>query len=163
MHSFEHISDILTDINLNFAEQSDIEYIIRLSGQVFSVYGPYDEIVPRWFSSGETHTIIARMKDRPIGFVMIGYFTWRYDLAATAEIMAIAVDPELHNMGIGSMLLKKIEEKAADLNVKRLFLHTAVNNFPAQKLFKNSGYRLWEVKKDFYQGGQDAFVMTRDL
>jgi ribosomal protein S18 acetylase RimI-like enzyme len=150
-------------IDLSRSNASDKEFIIRLSKDLFQLYGPYEKTVPRWFESSMVITTTASLDKRPVGFAMLGNFSERYDLKYGSEILAIAVEPEMQGAGIGEILLKNIEREAALSNIKRLFLHTAVENLPARKLFNRNGFRPWEVKMKFYPAGQDAIVMAKEI
>ena len=142
---------------------ADTRFVGRLSGKVFNIYGPYEEIIPEWIESGTGLTIIALMDGGPIGFAMIGEPFERYDMQPSAELLAIAVDPERQGMGVGKLLLKEMDRRASEMKVKRIFLHTAVDNLSAQRLFSRAGYGIWEIKKCFYSEGQDALVMFKVL
>ncbi|MBW2610042.1 MAG: GNAT family N-acetyltransferase [Deltaproteobacteria bacterium] len=148
---------------ISLAGDTDARFITRLSGKVFEIYGAYEEMVPKWFESEMTVTIIARMNRQPVGFAMIGDLFNRYDIQNASELLAIAVDTKKRRKGIGELLIREIDRKAADLNIKRIFLHTALENYPAQRLFAGNGYRPWKVKTNFYPAGQDAIVMLKDI
>lgn len=149
-------------ITFREATPSDASFITQLSGKVFSVFGPYEEWIPRWLTDGSTATIIACLDNRPAGFAMLGDPFNRYDHLQVTELLAIAVDPGKHRQGIGELLLKEVDEKAIELGVSRIFLHTATTNYPARRLFTRAGYRPWEIKRAFYPEGQDAVVMSKE-
>ena len=144
-------------------EDSDASFIGRLSEKVFSIYGHYEETVPRWFELEMTHTIIADMHGKPVGFAMLGRPSTRYDQEDVSELLAIAVEPKKQGTGIGEMLLQEMERKGVELNIRRIFLHTATTNLSARKLFAKMGYSPWEIKRKFYPAGQDAVVMSREI
>jgi ribosomal protein S18 acetylase RimI-like enzyme len=148
---------------LRRAVQSDVGFIGGLSSRVFDVYGPYGEIVTRWFESGTATTFVALTGERPAGFAMIGRPSPFTLAAPVAELLAIAVEPLNQGMGVGGLLMRKMEETALHLEVRRLFLHTAGDNSRAQRLFVRCGYAAAEVKQGFYPAGQDAVLMFRDL
>ena len=150
-------------VKIRPAMEADTDFISQLSGKVFNIYGPYEDIVPKWFKSGMTTTIIAVMKKKPVGFAMIGNRSGERDLKHVYELLAIAVEPEKQQMGIGQTLMKDIERKAIELVGKKLFLHTAKENHSAQKLFIANGYSPYEIKRNFYPAGQDAVVMSREI
>jgi ribosomal protein S18 acetylase RimI-like enzyme len=150
-------------VKIRSASISDASFIGQLSGRVFHFYGPYEDIVSRWFQRGITVTIIATMDKKPVGFAMIGDTSNRWDLPQISELLAIAVEPEKQGRRIGEILIGEIERKALELNIKRIFLHTAVNNLSARKLFTKNGYRIWEIKRDFYPKGQDAVMMSKEV
>jgi ribosomal-protein-alanine N-acetyltransferase len=138
-------------------------FINQLSEKVFHIYGPYENIVYSWLESETTVTIIALMDRKPVGFAMIGQLIHEPELPAASELLAIAVEPEKQRLGIGEILLKKLEAEAADRHVKTLLLHTAEENLPAKKLFIRNGYQAIGVKRRFYPAGQDALLMCKEI
>lgn len=148
---------------IGLAKNSDARFIAGLSEKVFQVYGPYENSVSKWFESGSALTLLARIGRKQVGFAMIGHLFNDKAIGPVSELLAIAVEPRKRRLGIGDMLLKKIEKKAADLRVKRLFLHTARQNLPAQRLFTKNGYHPWGIKRSFYPAGQDAVVMSKEI
>ena len=150
--------------NVTFREgtYSDEIFITQLSGMVFSVFGPYEELVPKWIGYESTVTIIACVDGSPAGFAMIGDPFNRYDIQWVTELLAIAVEPKNQNQGIGTLLLKEVDKRVAELHIKRIFLHTATDNYSARRLFLKAGYRPWQIKRAFYPAGQDAIVMSKE-
>lgn len=145
------------------ARPSDLRFIEELSGKVFSRYGPYREWIRRWFQSDAAVTVVALVAEKPVGFAMLGRFSDTSTIVLAAELLAIAVEPGKQRRGVGRMLMKEIEEIALSLRVNKLFLHTAKENLPAQKLFKSCVFTPSQVKKKFYPAGQDALQMVKDL
>ncbi len=139
----------------------DIRFIKRLCRKVFHAYGPYEELLPKWVESDLTITAIALKDGQPAGFAMVGFAPDRNNLQDDAELLAIAVEPGKQGMGIGTLLLQKVEKNAADLGVKGIFLHTAKGNFRARSLFSRGGYRAIKLKTGFYPEGQDAFMLYK--
>jgi ribosomal-protein-alanine N-acetyltransferase len=149
-------------LTLRNAMASDSRFIGRLSRDVFAIYGPYEDILSKWFRLGnDVTTIIACLNKIQMGFAMLSAPSGRYDLQDVSELLGIAVEPERQGKGIGGMLLRAIESKSASLSIKWLFLHTAVDNMPARKLYERNGYKNLEIKRNFYPEGQDAIVMYK--
>jgi len=145
------------------AKASDVHFIGQLSGELFYIYGGYKDIISQWFESGMTVTLIAVIGKRPVGFAMIAHLPRGRGSGYASELLAIGVTPEKQHKGIGEMLVREIESRANDMKLERLFLHTAKENFSAQKLFTKSGYRVHGIKEDFYPRGQDALVMSKEI
>lgn len=134
-----------------------------MSGEVFSIYGPYGRTVTRWFESGLTRTLLSVVEGKPVGFVMMGTLPGDREGETRTEILAIAVAPGFQRRGIGKELLRCAEKNAKASGEQRLFLHTAKENRLAQRLFLKSGYRPVALKKSFYPSGQDALMMTNEF
>lgn len=142
---------------------SDLSFIGKLSGEVFGIYGPYEEWVGRWFQTDSAVTVVAHFSESLAGFAMLGRFSNPSQLLLSAELLAIAVEPTRQRMGVGYALLNEIEEIAISLGVTRFFLHTAKENFPAQKLFEKCNFTPSGVIRGFYPKGQDALLMVKEL
>jgi ribosomal protein S18 acetylase RimI-like enzyme len=152
-----------TRAKTRLGKETDKDFIVHLSRKVFNIYGPYDDIVSEWLGSERTVTLIAALKGKPVGFAMMGCLFSEAAREQVYELLAIAVEPQRQRMGVGQMLMKDIEKKAIELGIKRLFLHTAEENRPAQSLFIRNGYRSWGIKKHFYPEGQDAVMMSKEI
>lgn len=150
-------------ISIRRARLSDMGFIGRLSEKVFRVYGPYGNLLPAWFESGLTITLVAVEKAAPIGFAMMGRIFEGPEKENPCELLAIAVEPCMHRRGVGGMLLRSIEKEAGKLGEPILFLHTAVDNLPARDLFKKHHFITVSLKRRFYSAGQDAVMMLKTL
>ncbi|MBU2498894.1 MAG: GNAT family N-acetyltransferase [Proteobacteria bacterium] len=149
-------------VRIREATSRDRGFIGQLSGRVFSLYGPYQEMVIQWFDSGTTASLIASVEGKPVGFAMVGYLLNDPGTGLTCELLAIAVEPEMGRRGVGRRLMEETEKRVAKRGEKRLFLHTAVENIGAQKLFLANDYRPADIKKNFYPAGQDALMMYKE-
>jgi len=150
-------------VRIRPATASDLDFVIRLSGKVFHIYGPYRDMISQWFESEITETIVAQEKKKPVGFAMLGPLSKSCHGHHGAEILAIAVEPAKQNMGTGQKLIEAIEAKAAELNVTTIFLHTCTENLPARKLFVRNSYQALGIESAFYPAGQDALAMSKDI
>lgn len=152
-----------TRVKIRLARPSDARFIIQLSGKVFRIYGPYEKIIKSWLESGMTMTLVALMNRNPTGFAMISHFPREANPQQVSELLAIAVAPEKQRMGIGETLLKEVERKAAEMNIRELFLHTSEENLAAQNLFTRNEYISWGVNESFYPAGQNAVFMHKKI
>lgn len=151
-------------VTLRHAVNSDSGFIGRLSREVFDVYGPYGDILTRWFNKGKgVSTLIACHDKIQIGFAMLSWPSDLYNLEDVSELLGLAVDPEIQGQGVGELLLCAMDKVSESLSVRWIFLHTAVENIPAQNLYKKNGYRPVEFKRSFYPEGQDALVMYKSV
>lgn len=150
-------------VKIRQARPSDTRFIVQLSGKVFRVYGPYEKIMRSWLESGMTMTLVALMNRKPIGFAMISHFPPEANPQQVSELLAIAVAPEKQRMGIGKILLKEVERRAEEMNIRELFLHTAEENLAAQNLFTRNEYMSWGVNESFYPAGQNAVFMRKKI
>ncbi len=150
-------------ITIRAAEESDVEFAHSLSKKAFSQYGPYEDMLERWFQSGTTETLLALMEKRPVGFAMLGRHQGEWGSRQIAELLAIAVEPGKQKKGIGNSLIQEIVRKASELGIETVALYTGIENMAAQKLFKKNGFIPSKIKKSFYPRGQDALLMYNHI
>ncbi len=143
------------------AEPSDTRFMIQLGGEEFHIYGPYERIMASWLESGVAECLIGTIHEKAAAFAMISNLPFEVNPLHVSELLAIAVVPERQGKGIGGILLEEMEKRAAAMNMNELFLHTAVDNIVARRLFKKKGYQARGRKRRFYPAGQDAIFMSK--
>jgi ribosomal protein S18 acetylase RimI-like enzyme len=155
--------DKRASVRVRLAKATEAGFITQLSRKAFNVYGPYEGVISRWFESKGTVTLVAFLRGRPVGFAMIGQLCEAGTLERVSVLLAIAVEPDKQRRGIGRMLLKEAERKAAEQKMARLCLHTAKENLSARRLFTANGYHPLGIERNFYPAGQDALVMFKEI
>ena len=80
-----------------------------------------------------------------------------------AEVENIAVDLPYRGRGIAKKLMDAMHEKAKTLGAKRCLLEVRVSNLSAVSLYEKYGYEKYGVRKRYYEDGEDAFVMQKNL
>lgn len=93
---------------------------------------------------------------------IVGYVVGLIEYGNIGHIISIAVHPRWRRKGIGSKLLMKIEEEFKRKNIKIFVLEVEVDNKPAISLYKKHGYRIIDVIKRYYPGGEDAYLMIKE-
>lgn len=78
-------------------------------------------------------------------------------------IVTIDVLPQFRRHRVGTLLLAEIESRLAAKGVREVTLETATDNDSAVAFWTKHGYRNRGIKKDYYPGGHDAFVMAKTL
>lgn len=151
------------EIELRYSNSTDSFFIRELSAKAFKPFGEYGDVVLKWHLSANSITVIVCHKGQPLGFAMVSKPFGRYDQNNSCELLAIAIESDWQAKGVGKLLLAGVEEAAFEANITTIFLHTAVENRNARKLFSDCGYRIWQIKKNFYPEGQDACVMAKKI
>lgn len=84
---------------------------------------------------------------------------WTYDL------YWIAVDPEYHGKGIGSRLVKYMEEDLLKQGGKIILAETSgkPQYENERKFYEKCGYEVQTIIKDFYREGDDLFIYLKNL
>jgi ribosomal protein S18 acetylase RimI-like enzyme len=83
---------------------------------------------------------------------------------AVAELLSIAVLPELRSRGIGAALLDRAIEAAREssLELREIRLSVAEGNARAQRMFARRAFRIGQVIGR-YPAGQRALFMVKEL
>jgi len=147
---------------LRKANPRDLPFIVELSEQVFSAYGPYHEIITRWASFPHIITVVVEEKGQSRGFAMINPILGARD-EAKAELLAIAVSPQYQRRGIGKRLLGYMEDLARDFGIEEMGIHTAAINKAAHRFFAQNGFIQRGSVDRYYPLGQKALEMSKTL
>jgi len=79
------------------------------------------------------------------------------------HINNIAVRPELRGQGMGSALLARVLEEAAQAGARRATLEVRRSNDAARRLYERFGFRIAGVRRDYYtHPTEDALILWRD-
>ena len=79
------------------------------------------------------------------------------------HVIDIVVRKDLRNQGIGSALLEKLIEIARQNKMESITLEVMHTNIPAIKLYEKFGFKNAGIRKNYYKGFHDAFIMTLKL
>lgn len=84
-----------------------------------------------------------------------------------AELLTLAISPELRRSGLGRGLIGEFLTESAQRGAERAFLEVAADNFPALALYRNSGFAQVGSRKGYYCGPDgravDALVLARPI
>ncbi len=152
------------DLKVEFrkANPRDLPFIVELSGQVFSAYGPYDEIIARWASFPHIITVVVEEYGQLRGFAMINPMLGVQNLAK-GELVAIAISPQYQGRGIGKRLLGYVEDLSQGLGIEEILIHTAAINKAAHRFFTRNGFITRGLVSSYYPMGQEALEMSKTL
>lgn len=106
------------------------------------------EFIHQRLTNNESIIFLALDDDKAIGFVQL------YPLFASVYLKPlwllndIYVHEDARGQGAGEALMKEAEDFASDSNSRGLFLRTATDNFPAQRLYERCG---WVRDEKFYR------------
>lgn len=96
----------------------------------------------------ESVIFLAMEGEQAIGFTQL------YPLFASVALQSLwllndlFVEPTVRGHGVGEALLKQAEQFASETGSRGLFLRTATDNYPAQRLYERCG---WVRDEQFYR------------
>jgi len=80
-----------------------------------------------------------------------------------AELVSIAVLPEVRGQGAASAMLESTLRRLRRRKVARLLLMVRVRNRAARRFYEKFGFERLRIVKGYYQGGGDGLLMSREL
>lgn len=79
-----------------------------------------------------------------------------------AQLNQIAVLPSLRKKGIGTVLLQDMLNRVEPI-VNKITLEVRIHNENARKLYEKMGFKEELVKKSYYDNGDDAIFMIKEV
>ena len=89
---------------------------------------------------------------------LAGFIAWR-QAAGVCEILNIGVAPAWCRQGVGYQLLVQAIERMQRQGAENITLEVSVLNLPALRLYQKAGFVKVGVRKNFYNGQEDACIM----
>lgn len=93
---------------------------------------------------------------------IIGYLLL-YVTFDSSSIVQIAIKKDKRNQGFAGFLLQNVEKLLIKEEVSFITLEVRVSNIPARKLYKKLGYGEINIKKGYYEDGEDAIYMVKGI
>jgi len=76
-----------------------------------------------------------------------------------ADVLNIGISKEHQRKGYGRLLMQHMIQKSWMANVPNITLEVRVSNHPAMALYESLGFKKVTKRKQYYQDGEDAFLM----
>lgn len=80
-----------------------------------------------------------------------------------AQIMKVAVAPEMQQNGLGKMLMLALIGLAKRSGCRTMTLEVKKQNVSALALYQGFGFEITGERADYYPDGSDAYLMTKNL
>ncbi len=101
--------------------------------------------------------IVAKVSDEIVGFAGI------IILPDDVEITNIVTKKTERKKGIGKLLLDKLIEMAKETKKETISLEVNEINIPAINLYKMFGFEEVGIRKKYYNGTNNAIIMTKKI
>jgi len=116
-----------------------------------SLFNYFYETFPQGF-------IIAKKAQKIIGFIVGVKINPK-----TAKILMLSVSELYRKQNIGSALLARFLREILIENIKNIELEVRIDNMKAIQFYKKYGFKVIKKRKGFYQNGEDAYTMIKNL
>ncbi|MBZ5528047.1 MAG: GNAT family N-acetyltransferase [Acidobacteriia bacterium] len=136
----------------------DFAALHRLDQDCFPPGIAYTRAGLRYFlNQNGAQCLVAEEGRRIVGFLVAE------ENRPLAHIITLDVEEGHRKRGVGTALLKEMEQNLAARGVQAILLEAAVNNETAVAFWRKHGYRSEAVLKRYYLGRVDAYEMRKVL
>ncbi len=142
------------EVQIDYMQESDLPVVMEIERSSFS--SPWDEAT---FREGlrqrnrHVYFLVTRHHQIPIAF--INFWVVEDD----AYIANFAASPDYRNRGIGKYLFAESLAHIRALGGDCVSLEVRVSNIPAQHLYRQFGFRIISIRKQYYMDNrEDAYV-----
>jgi ribosomal-protein-alanine N-acetyltransferase len=97
--------------------------------------------------------MVAEHQNQIFGFML--YELHRHSI----HVLNFAVHPNCLRQGIGAQMVAKLIEKLSQQRREEIVLEVRETNLDAQLFFQSQNFRAVSVMRDWYDNGEDAYVM----
>ena len=140
-------------------EEKDISVVVyndrRILGQSLGEETLKNEILENPFA-------FYFIMENPEDAAFLGHVSIWID-SPMAQILNIYVIPEMQSHGLGSILMDFVLEFLKEHEVSTLTLEVRQTNTSAQLYYKKYGFVKVAIRKQYYEDGEDADLMLKNL
>lgn len=145
------------DLDITKMTLNDLEIIKDILLSDFDDFWTY-EILKQELGCDNSYFLVAKTTDNEIvGFAGIKI------IIDEADIMNIVTKKSFRNNGIGSLLLKTLIDYSKSSNLKTVTLEVNEHNLSAIKLYDKFNFDKIGIRKKYYEGKNDAVIMSKNL
>lgn len=138
-----------------------IDEVIEISEEQFGVHGWQADLFKEEFGKENHFAFVAVCDEKVVSFVFV--MKTYGEKGEDFNILNIATKKGFENKGIATKLLSFLEDYARNLGVFQLWLEVREHNQNAITFYKNMGFKLDYVRKNYYANGDNALVMSKQI
>jgi ribosomal-protein-alanine N-acetyltransferase len=138
-------------------EPRDFERLFEIDHAAFAADLAYSRAELRFYvRSPRCRTLVAEEEAEVVGFA-IGC----PERAGFGHLVTLDVLPGRQRQGIGSRLLRAVEERLAATGSRAFLLETPADEDGARRFYEQHGYGVVRRVKRYYNGRRDAWLMVK--
>jgi ribosomal-protein-alanine N-acetyltransferase len=148
-------------LELRRATLADLDRIVEIEKASFADPWTYDALAT---ALGLAHIrFLVAEEGGGAGSRLVGYVV-ALVMGDEGEIADLAVDPAARRVGVGRVLLARVEEEMARCGVRALYLEVRESNVAALGLYRAWGFEAVGRRRGYYRHPvEDALVLRREI
>jgi ribosomal-protein-alanine N-acetyltransferase len=151
---------MIADIDVRLATLSDAAEIAAMSRDYIERGLPWtwtEDRVAHSIGEPETNVVVARERGALIGFGIM------FHASDDAHLLLFAVRQAQRRHGIGSAILRWLEDSARVAGANRIRVECTRENVAARNFYCEHGYHELQIKKKMYRGIKDGVHLEKWL
>lgn len=138
-----------------------LDEVIAISQEQFGVHGWQTDLFKTELGKENHFAFVAVCGEEVVSFVFV--MKTYGEKGEDFNVLNIATKKSFENKGIATKLVMFLEDYAKKQGVFQLWLEVRENNLNAITFYKNFGFKLDYVRKNYYANGDNALVMSKSL
>jgi ribosomal-protein-alanine N-acetyltransferase len=137
-------------------QSADLEQVLSIQNET----GFQSWTLKQFQEEAELHyslSIVAENKNQVAGYAVLHLMT------DEAELLAIAVSPEIQRQGIAQTLWDFAEKSLRKSHVRTCFLEVRPSNEKAKSFYLKNGFKIMGTRPRYYADGENALLMKMNL
>jgi len=135
--------------------KSDIDEIVNYENEYFHNFTTYEKIIEDINNSLYQYYVLANAEIYGYVFVLVD--------EDKVQINSLVVVEKWRNKGYGKILLNNLLTKLKEIQIREITLEVRPSNIAALKLYNKFGFKQVAVRKNYYNNGEDALLMYKNL
>jgi ribosomal-protein-alanine N-acetyltransferase len=166
----------IKDIKLSTALASDLDAVIDIEERSFPT--PWSRNALNAYVGNDGFKVCIH-QDQIAGYVLVGmqaptlfdrleqltggFFGQNPPNEMVGHVMNIAMHPDYRGLGLGRYIFNIGLDYLKGLGAMRVELEVRINNDSAMRLYESEGFKTIKLIKGYYQNGDDAYLMGKNL
>jgi ribosomal-protein-alanine acetyltransferase len=147
-------------IQIREASTNNTETLWKIERECFTSEALKQGEILSLLQDSKSTTLIAQINNEIVGFIIGKIYSDGDKLIG--HVITLDVVAKHRKKGIGRKLLRTLERKFIDKNVKVCYLEVREDNFPALNLYRKEGYKEIGKLKDYY-GYAHGIILKKQL
>lgn len=138
-------------------ELTDLDEVMEIEKEVFD--DPYSKDLYIYDFQNNPYSEYYKLvlENKIIGFFGL------WIIYEDAQITTISVSREYQGLGYGKVMMDFIINHIKEANCRNITLEVRLSNELAINMYKNYGFYEVALRKNYYENGEDAFLMKFDV
>lgn len=148
------------DIQIRLARAEDAQDIALMSRDLIETGLGWTwtrQRVSRSIANRDTSSIVMCKGSRIVAFAIM-FFGEEH-----AHLNLLAVRPEFHRLGLGTRMMRWLEESAQTAGIRAIHLEVRARNQNARRFYRRLGFLQMALMPKYYRGVEAAVWMAHDL